>query len=199
MSERAPVFKKIYLSPLFMISLVLVVINSLSMASTLTSQALAELSRFGAEKLAFQTVSVALLREVIPVSTGLILALLAVIHCQYRVKNKSPDFLSSVYANLIWVLSLIAIGLVVSITFAYVEFASLPINANLSFSDLALPILKGTAFSFSLYMLRRVHVKIVQVESTLMFSLFVCFALVVVSSASILFFDYGATRLFAGS
>lgn len=192
-------FKKIYLSPLFMISLVLVVVNSLSMASMLTSQALEELSRFGAEKLAFQTVCVALLREVIPVSTGLILGLVATLNCQYRIKKELPDFLSSVYANLIWVLSLIAIGLVVSIIFAYVEFASLPTNVNLSFSDLALPILKGTAFSFSLYWLRCAHVKIVQVESTLMFSLFACFALVVVSSASILFFDYSATRLFTGS
>lgn len=192
-------FKKIYLSPLFMISLVLVVISSLSMASTLTNQALEELSRFGAEKLAFQTVCVALLREVIPVSTGLILASLAVFHCQFRIKNKLPDFLSSVYANLIWVLSLIAIGLIVSITFAYVEFASLPTNANLSFSDLALPVLKGSVFSFSLYWLRRVHVKVVQVKGTLMFSLFACFALVVVSTASILLFDYGATRLFTGS
>lgn len=80
-------FKNIYLSPIFMISLVLVVINSLSMAGTLTNQTLEELSRFGSENLAFQTVCVALLREIVPVSTGLTLALVAVLNCQYRIKN----------------------------------------------------------------------------------------------------------------
>ena len=189
-------FKKVYVSPIFMISLVLVVINSLSMASTLTNQALEELSRFGAEKLAFQTVCVALFREVIPVSTGLTLALVAVLNCQYRIKNQLSDFLLSIYFHLIWVLSLIAIGLIVSITFAYVEFASLPTNTNLSFSDLALPIIKGMAFSFSLYWLRRVQVKIMQVEWPFMLSFLACFALVIISSASILFFDYGITFLF---
>lgn len=193
------VVKKIYLSPVFMISLVLVVINSLSMASALTNQALEELSRFGAEILAFQTVCVALLREIIPVSTGLTLALVAVLNCQYRIKYELPDFLLSVYSHLIWVLSLIAIGLIVSITFAYIELSSLPTNSNLVFSDLALPILKGTAFSLSLYWLRRVHVKIMQVERTFMFSFFACFALVVASSVSILLSDYGVTFVFSVS
>lgn len=192
-------FKKIYSSPIFIITLVLVVINSLSMASTLTNQAFEELSRFGAEKLAFQTVCVALLREIIPVSTGLTLALVAVLNCQYRIKNDLPDYLLSVYAHLIWVISQIAIGLIVSITFAYVELASLPTNSNLSFSDLSLPILKGISFSLILYWFRHVQVKIMQVQRTFMFSFFACFALVIVSSGSILFFDYGATFLFTGS
>lgn len=199
MSEIASLFKKIYSSPIFIITLVLVVINSLSMASTLTNQAFEELSRFGAEKLAFQTVCVALLREIIPVSTGLTLALVAVLNCQYKIKKDLPDYLLSVSAHLIWVLSLIAIGLIVSITFAYVEFASLPKNLNLSFSDLSLPILKGISFSLVLYWFRHVHVKIMQVQRALMFTFVSCFALVVVSSVSILFFDYGATLLFTGS
>lgn len=186
----ADIFRRVYISPLFVIAALFAVYSSYSMTNALTQTTLAELSRYGTQEAAFQIIYMSVLRELVPISVGLLLSWLLVMNCQYKINKGGSDSLDSIASHILFVFTLLGLGVLVSVAVAYFKVDVTKSGLVFSALDVVLPVIKGMCFALVFFTFRQFHLKYSSTKKTVVGTAFVCAAIIFGNMVSVFLVNF---------